>query len=417
MVPLRKGTAALPRPNPVIPAKAGIQGNGVLPIRRISTGQGHGGKQGGDMTPAYAGVTGGGAIPTTETRQSYRCLFEEYRSGASQRPLFFCGEALAVLRDLPDASVDCCMTSPPYWSQRRYEHGAIGNEATYQEYMRALLTIFAEVRRVLKPTGSFWLNIGDTYWKKNLLGIPWRLALALTDEQGWILRNDVVWNKIKGSPDNAKDKLRNVHEYIFHFTRQSRDYFYDADAIRSNPKKAKIVNGAVVSATGVRGVRYRRQIELSTNLSAEERDQALNALDATLRELSVGRIADFRMVIRGQQRATHSDSEAVSGRARELRQRGFYFLRYHPKGAKPGDVWDIIPEDTQNRPLHFAPYPEDLCKIPLLATCPQDGMVLDPFCGTGTTMLVARNLQRKSVGIDSCREYIAMATRRCWGVL
>ena len=357
------------------------------------------------------------AIPTTETRQSYRCPFEEYRSGASQRPLFFCGEALAVLRELPAASVDCCMTSPPYWSQRRYEHGAVGNEATYQEYIRALLAIFAEVRRVLKPTGSFWLNIGDTYSKKNRLGIPWRVALALTDEQGWILRNDVVWNKVKGGPDNAKDKLRNVHEYIFHFTRQSKDYFYDVNAIRSNPRKAKIVNGAVVSATGVRGVRYRRQIELSTALSAAERGQALNALDAMLRDLSEGRIADFRMVIRGQQRATHSESEAMSGRARELQQRGFYFLRYHPKGAKPGDVWDIIPEDTQNRLLHFAPYPEDLCKIPILATCPQDGMVLDPFCGTGTTMLVAQNLRRKSVGIDSSREYIAMATKRCWGLL
>ena len=354
---------------------------------------------------------------TAETRLSYQCLFEEYRSGASRRPLFFCGEALAVLRDLPADSIDCCMTSPPYWSQRRYEHGAIGNEPTYQEYMRALLTIFAEVRRVLKPTGSFWLNIGDTYSKKNLLGIPWRLALALTDEQGWILRNDVVWNKIKGGPDNASDKLRNVHEYIFHFTRQSKGYFYDADSIRSNPKKARIVNGAVVSATGVRGVRYRRQIELSTDLSAEEREQALDALDAMLRELSEGRIADFRMVIRGQQRATHSDSEAVSGRARELRQRGFYFLRYHPKGAKPGDVWDIIPEDTQNRLLHFAPYPEDLCKIPILATCPEDGVVLDPFCGTGTTMLVAKNLRRKSIGIDSSREYVAMATKRCWGPL
>ena len=101
--------------------------------------------------------------------------------------------------------------------------------------------------------------------------------------------------------------------------------------IRSNPRKAKIVNGAVVSATGVRGVRYRRQIELSTDLSVEERGEALNALDAMLRELSEGRIADFRMVIRGQQRATHSDSEAVSGRARQLRQRGFYFLQYHPR--------------------------------------------------------------------------------------
>ena len=119
------------------------------------------------------------------------------------------------------------------------------------------------------------------------------------------------------------------------------------------------------------------------------------------------------MIIRGQQRSTHSDSERVSGRARELREKGFYFLRYHPRGSKPSDVWDILPEDTQKREMHFAPYPEDLCKIPVLATCPKDGIVLDMFCGTGTTNLVAFHLGRKSVGIDLCQEYIESATERC----
>ena len=132
-----------------------------------------------------------------------------------------------------------------------------------------------------------------------------------------------------------------------------------------------------------------------------------------LEEVREGSLSDFRMIIRGQQRATHSDSERVSGRARELAERGFYFLRYHPNGAKPGDVWDIIPEDTQNRRLHFAPYPEDLCKIPILATCPEDGVVLDPFCGTGTTNLVAFQLGRKSVGIDVSSAYLRHAKERC----
>ena len=126
-----------------------------------------------------------------------------------------------------------------------------------------------------------------------------------------------------------------------------------------------------------------------------------------------GKIADFRMIIRGRQRTTHSDSANVSGRAKELREKGFYFLKYHPNGSKPSDVWDIIPEDTQRRKGHFAPYPEDLCRIPILATCQLGGLVLDPFCGTGTTMLVASKLGRKSLGIDLSAQYIAQAERRC----
>ena len=106
------------------------------------------------------------------------------------------------------------------------------------------------------------------------------------------------------------------------------------------------------------------------------------------------------------------DPNLFVGRAREFQEKGFYFLKYHPKGSKPGDVWDILPEDTQKRRHHFAPYPEDLCRIPILATCPPDGIVLDPFCGTGTTMLVARKLERKSVGIDISEEYLQLAEER-----
>jgi site-specific DNA-methyltransferase (adenine-specific) len=173
------------------------------------------------------------------------------------------------------------------------------------------------------------------------------------------------------------------------------------------------VNGAIVSATGVSGVRYKRQIELSTHLTEAEKKNALVELNLILEKIVSGEISDFRMIIRGQQRATHSDSEKVSGRARELKEKGFYFLKYHPNGSKPSDVWDILPEDTQNRETHFAPYPEDLCKIPLLATCPTDGVALDPFCGTGTTMYAAFNLGIKSIGIDISEEYIKGAKERC----
>jgi DNA modification methylase len=286
-------------------------------------------------------------------------------------------------------------------------------EPTWTDYVNNLLAVFAQIQRVLKSTGSVWLNIGDTYDEKRLVGVPWRVAFALVDCQGWVLRNDVIWNKVKGGPDNARDKLRNVHEYVFHFVKNARGYFYDADAIRSSPKKSRVENGAVVSATGVRGVRYQRQIELSPHLTDGEKRAAMDGLNDMLRQMAEGTLGDFRMIIRGQQRSTHSDSEHVSGRARELRERGYYFLRYHPNGSKPRDVWDILPEDTQKRKLHFAPFPEDLCKIPLAATCPENGIVLDPFCGTGTANYVAFTLGRKSVGIDISLEYIRAAQARC----
>jgi DNA modification methylase len=336
----------------------------------------------------------------------------EYLQNDSIQPLLIHDDALHALSTLPSESIDCCITSPPYWGQRQYASEGVGLETDYRKYVAQLAEIFLELKRVLKKTGSFWLNLGDTYLNKRLLGIPWRVALELTDEQDWVLRNDVIWHKVKGGPDNSLDKLRNVHEYVFHFVKTANAYYYNADAIRSNPKNSKVINGAVVSATGVRGVRYRRQIELSTALSETERCAAYKALDEILSQVRQGRISDFRMIIRGQQRTTHSDSQSVSGRARELHERGYYFLKYHPNGSKPRDVWDILPEDTQKRRTHFAAYPEDLCKIPIAATCPEGGVILDPFCGTGTTMLVALKFGRKSIGIDVSHDYLKIAQGR-----
>lgn len=125
------------------------------------------------------------------------------------------------------------MTSPSYWNKRQYHNGGIGLERDYHEYISALMAIFAQVKRIVKPTGSFWLNIGDSYCNKTLLGIPWRMAIKLTGERGWILRNSIVWNKVKGGPDNTEDRLRNVHENVFHFVKLPNGYDYDIDAIRT----------------------------------------------------------------------------------------------------------------------------------------------------------------------------------------
>ena len=332
--------------------------------------------------------------------------------GAAVPALLIEGDALACLRTLPAACIDTVITSPPYWRQRRYDHpAAIGGEATLRDYLAALLVVFGEERRVLKPTGSFWLNLGDVYDRKNLCGLPWRLAIALQDEQGWLLRNDVIWHKLKGGPDNARDKLRNVHEHLFHFVAAPR-YYYDGAAIRNAPRATTTRDGAIVTATGVSGIRYRRQIQRSTALTEAERAAALATLDATLAKVAAGELFDFRMVIRGQQRVTHSDEAAVSGRAAELARAGFYILPYDNRGSKLGDVWDLVPEDTHRQDAHSAPFPEALCAIPICATCPPGGLVLDPFAGTGSAIVAAVRHGRRGLGIDLSGDYLRTAAAR-----
>ena len=329
-------------------------------------------------------------------------------------PFFIQGDALNVLANLPNDCIDCVVTSPPYYMKRQYLGGGIGLENTYQQYIDNLLAIIEEVYRVLKPTGSFWLNIGDSYKNKQLLNIPYRVAIRMQDEQKWILRNTVVWDKMKGAMSQSKDSLGCEYEPLFHFVKKRSGYYYDSDSVRKKPRSAHVENGAVVSATGVSGVKKKKKIELSTELTEEQRTNAYQALDEVLERIKKGELSDFRMVIKGaNQRVTNGDATNLSGRAKELRDKGFYFLFYNPNGSMISDVWQIIPEDTQGRKLHFAPFPEDLVKTPIVLTCPPNGIVLDPFVGTGTTSYVATQLGRRSIGIDMAQEYLELAEDRC----
>lgn len=329
-------------------------------------------------------------------------------------PCFVRGDALNVLAHLPNDCIDCVVTSPPYYMKRQYLGGGIGLEATYQEYIDNLLAIVREVYRVLKQTGSFWLNIGDSYKDKQLLNIPYRVAIRMQDEQKWILRNTVVWDKMKGAMSQSKDSLGCEYEPMFHFVKNKIGYYYDSDAVRKKPRSAHVENGVVVSATGVSGVRYRRKIELSTELTEDQKLNAYRALDEVLERIKKGELSDFRMVIKGaNHRVTNGNTANLSGRAKELQDKGFYFLFYNPNGSMISDVWQIIPEDTQGRKLHFAPFPEDLVKTPIVLTCPPNGIVLDPFVGTGTTSYVAVQLNRRSIGIDRAQEYLELAENRC----
>jgi DNA modification methylase len=327
---------------------------------------------------------------------------------------FVCGDSLEILQTIPDESINCVVTSPPYWNLREYDvaenSNVIGNEPDYHDYVKSLTEIFSEIKRILTKDGSLWLNLGDKYYNKELLGMPWRVALSLMSN-GWILRNDVIWDQMKGT-QSSKDRLRDVYEHIFHFVK-SKSYYYAHNEIRIAPiRKAKMYNGEIVSATGVSGKKYRKQIAESTFLSDEEKNEANKALDEILQDLSNGKLVDFRMTIRGEQRAFHSDNTTVSGRAKELETKGFYFIKMGANGHLPSDIWRIAPEDTWRKDAHYAVFPEELLLNPIKATCPDGGIVLDPFSGTGSTVVTAVKLNRRGIGIDLSEYYTELANRR-----
>ncbi len=343
-------------------------------------------------------------------------MFNEVLSGESRYKLVV-GDSIEVLSTLPDNSIDCVITSPPYWQQRIYEDydgeitNIIGDEKTPEEYVANLMRVIREIKRVLKPTGTFWLNIGDKFVNKCLMGMPWRVALAMENE-GWILRSDIIWDQIKGT-QSCKDRFRDIYEHVFQFAKSNK-YYFDADSIRIVPEvdAYETSEGTIISATGVSGKKYYKQIESSIVLTAEEKKNALNALNETLEEMRRGEVVDFRMTIRGEQRSFHSENSKVSGRAKELQEKGFYIMKMRKKGFLPSDIWRIVPEDKWRRDAHCAVFPEELLKMPILSTCPIDGIVLDPFSGTGSTVSAAIKLGRKGIGVDLSKKYTEVAKKR-----
>jgi len=141
------------------------------------------------------------------------------------------GDCLHTLRTMPDASVQCCVTSPPYWGLRDYGHdGQIGLESTPESYVARMVDVFREVRRVLRDDGTLWLNLGDSYGdSKQLVGIPWRVAFALQAD-GWYLRQDIIWHKPNPMPESVRDRCTKAHEYVFLLAKNER-YYYDAKEV------------------------------------------------------------------------------------------------------------------------------------------------------------------------------------------
>jgi site-specific DNA-methyltransferase (adenine-specific) len=272
---------------------------------------------------------------------------------------FHCGDAVEVAREMPSAIVDTIVTSPPYFKQRDYNSALqIGQEPSVSQYVDRMVELFTELKRVVKPSGSLWMVIGDKYLKGELQGVPWRVCLALKDV-GWILRSDCIWHKPNAMPSAVKTRPTTDHEYIFFFS-NSKDYFYDADAIREPhvtfSEKSKMKGGR--THFGKRG---------------GTPEAGKNGGDTNLHD-------------------------------------GRWDQAFHPKGRNKRTVWSI--SLSKFREAHFAVFPETLVKTCIAASCPDGGVVLDPFSGAGTTALTAKKTGRNFIGIDCNADFCEMSQRR-----
>ncbi len=270
-----------------------------------------------------------------------------------------CGDALEELQSLPSDCIDCIVTSPPYYRQRDYEdEKQVGLEKTPEEYIDRLSAAFKEALRVLKPSGTCWLVIGDKYEHGQMLGMPWRVALRLK-EHGWILRSDIIWHKPNAMPSAVKNRPTVDHEYVFLLTR-SAEYYFDADAIREP-------HVTFSDKSRMRGGRRHFGVRNGT------------------------------------------PEKGKNGGSHNLHD-GRWDQAFHPLGRNKRTVWSV--SLSKFREAHFAVFPEKLIEPCILAGCPSGGLVLDPFLGSGMTAIVARRLGRRYLGIDCAPEFCVMAKRR-----
>ena len=304
------------------------------------------------------------------------------------RDRIICGDALTILKKLPSESVDCVVTSPPYWSLRDYgAAGQIGLEDSFDDYLEKLLAVFGEVWRVLKGEGTCWVNLGDAYSTRSskqgtqpsvvsqassksqsflkplapnflppkcLLQMPARFALGMTD-RGWILRNEIIWHKPNCMPQSARDRFTVDFEKLFFFVKNRRYYFKQQfEPLRD----AQRLTRPLVTASGHRKWQY----------------------------------GDLKIA------AINPKTEAASRR------------RMLANGRNKRCVWRIATRPF--RGTHFAVFPPELVETPIRAGCPEGGIVLDPFSGSGTTALVARTLNRRFVGIELNPKYVRMSKER-----
>lgn len=275
-----------------------------------------------------------------------------------------------------DGVIRCCVTSPPYWRLRDYGvTGQIGMERALDEYVTEIVAVLREVRRVLTDDGTCWLNLGDRFKHKQLLGVPWRVAFALQAD-GWWLRSDIVWYKPNPMPESVKDRPTRAHEYVFLLTKKSR-YYYNAKAIRT-PQKPDTHKTQ----------RWERAREGQKGLPTSERNG---------------------IRLRTDKQRGHSRRHAGLNN----RWNAMTGTEQQAMGANARSVWAIAPEPFSE--AHFGTFPTKLAEKCVLAGSAENDFVLDPFAGSGTVGVVCKRLNRRFVGLDLSKAYCEMACRRNGG--
>lgn len=314
------------------------------------------------------------------------------------------GDALKGCQLLPDESIDVCITSPPYFNLRDYgKDGQIGLEPTADEYIKKLVTVFREVRRALKPDGTLWVNIADSYCgsgkgasnypdnakkhkqgtnkgsvgsylskitatdckPKDLIGIPWMLAFALRAD-GWYLRQDIIWKKPNPMPESVRDRCTKSHEYIFLLSKNQR-YYFDSEAI------AEPVSDSTIK-------------RLSQDIDSQEGSYTPGKGNGKMKA-ALPRYGGKK----------YTDDPDVF-----CRTKSGNLYDYRPKRNKR-DVWDVSTKPYKG--AHFATFPDTLIIPCVLAGSREGGTVLDPFCGSGTTLMVANRFGRNGIGVELNDEY------------
>ena len=313
--------------------------------------------------------------------------------------VLFKGDAISGLKELGDETVDFCFTSPPYWGLRDYNaEGQIGQESNFNDYIVNLADIFDEVKRVLKPTGTLWVVINDTYFSKNkgtggtgglqdgnegsyfkprkyegniksksLTNIPHRLAIEMTDNREWIHRYTVCWHKKSVMPQSWKDKFTRDFEFIFGFTKQANAFY--------KPMYEPYVSDA--NRWGGENIDPKSESDWDRGTGQNTQRKR------SIRPNKKGRIM-------------RSTWEVPDGEI------GFDDVN---------DIW-IIKEKRVKGLEHYAAYPEDLVRKGIEFACPEDGVVLDPFMGSGTTAVVAKKMGRKWIGMEISPEYCKTILQR-----
>jgi len=388
-------------------------------------------------------------------------------------PLMLIGDVFKALKKIPDNSIDVIITSPPYFQQRQYgDKNEIGREKTPEEYINKMLEVANELSRVLKNSGSYFLNIGDKYIDKNQQLIPFKLASEM-QKSGWLLRNVIVWFKSPNPmPTSVKDRFNDIWEPIFFFIKDSNkyftyDYYFNLDSVRTPHKtrfetnlplylseeeyikmkdKLTIINshssnskfigneknrGASPGARKILyGEYYTKQRKAKISSSLEKgiiqylrtwrsiKDITPKELDKIMKKKDTA--GHWFRLDHGGNLPTPQDWKELKNILNfddiydKLMTEEHYVLqtvKNHPNGKNPGNVWQIAPAKLKE--AHFAVFPEELPRKIIEACCPSDGVILDPFAGSGTTGKVAKDLNRKSILIDIKSEYTEIIKKRC----